>query len=663
MQVMNGVVAAFLVGCGGGSGDHKAGIITGKVLLAGANEAEHGGIIVYVPGSSFQARTAADGAWQITGLSAGAYEVFAEHPSAPAKRLGNAEIPRNRRQAQIPVELLPVILERSEEAAAAAAPSRDAFGSLRGVVLLENLESSDGVRIRVLGTRFVTAAESDGTFRFPLIDAGDYTIELSRPGYMTTTETVRVEGGRETVIGEVALLQEDDPPAVPPFQMTARAGSVPNTGAVAGQSQLTGSRSIVGLVEFGATEAGERPDFSDVTVAIENTDFLVVPDERGAFRFAQLPPGVYKILAVLGASNTPQVAIADVTLESTARVRFRFEVDGSTNLQQVIQLTGEVTTMEADGARVPVPAASVSLAGIPGATITTGLDGEFFFPNTPATQVSLVVTKEGFEDLTTAVDLTNRIGDVDLGEVVLQRRIDSPRVLSTSPFEGDRDVAVGMALPILIRFSKPMAAESLLPAVRVFPDTDFRLYLGANQHPQSDDSTLVIELLNDDERRPIRFSSVYEIGVSRSATDREGNPLREDFLLTFRTGGFGVVATNPVSGAREVRPGSGQAIEISFNTRLRPESARDGNISIRPRPDTQPQFSFSEDPRTGWTTVRIITRLAENRSYTVSIGRGVRASNGQSLSQAPFEFSFRTGRNPDGITRGGIRPADRNLPR
>jgi hypothetical protein len=231
---------------------------------------------------------------------------------------------------------------------------------------------------------------------------------------------------------------------------------------------------------------------------------------------------------------------------------------------------------------------------------------------------------------------------LDVGQLELRPRVNSPRVISSFPLPGQSNVPVGMALPVILRFSRGMDPATLLPAVRVFPDSDFRLHLGPNSHPDSDEATLVIEILNTDDRRPIRFNTAYEVSVSTAATDREGNPLAETYTLNFRTGGFSVIATDPANGEQQAPFGASIGITLEFNTRIRPESVRDGNIQIRPRPDTSPQFSLIEDPVTGWTTVRILTRLLPNRQYSVTVGRGVRAANGAPLTNSPYRFTFRT---------------------
>jgi hypothetical protein len=638
------LTVAGLVGCGRQpAGGPALGALGGTVLLSSPPDGNHAGITVYIPGTSFQARTAQDGSYVITGLGSGRYQVYAEHAQAKAQTVGFAQVDSQIHSPTNPSLLPTIILEPNPLTGPPAAASAAAYGSVRGSVFLEGLESSDGVRVRIEGTRFLTAAEADGSFRFPLVDPGDYTLSFERRGYESTTETIRVEVGRETVVGEIPMLRDEPEASGLNSGFPGRSALQPtNTTAPLQRSFLSGNRSIVGQVEV-VGSGGIRPaDVEGITVAIENTDYVELPDQRGSFRFAQLPAGVYKVLASLAGAE-PQSALVDLTQESTARVNFRFAPGTPSESDGQLTITGQVVTLTPEGDAIPVLGASVALSNT-AVMGMTGDNGEFRLDRAPASALTILVTKEGFADLATALDApASGEAMVDAGRLELKPKTDGPRVTGTNPVEGSGNVVVGETLPIQIRFSRPMDATTLLPAVRVFPDTDYRLYLGANQHPQADDSTLVIELDNRNDQRPIRFNAAYEVSIGTTATDREGRSLRSDFALNFRTGGFGVVGTTPADGSQDVNFGGGSSFFIQFNTRLRPESVREGTIQIRPRPDTTPQFLISEDPRTGWTTVKVTTRLAENREYAVSVSRGIRAANGQSLS--PYRFSFRTARS------------------
>ena len=91
-------------------------------------------------------------------------------------------------------------------------------------------------------------------------------------------------------------------------------------------------------------------------------------------------------------------------------------------------------------------------------------------------------------------------------------------------------------------------------------------------------------------------------------------------------------------GARQV---TNLPIVVFFNTKIQPESFNLNTVRFRPRLDVDPQFIFDTDARTGWTIVRILARLEPERTYTVTIGRGVRSATNQPLSNTPYTWRFR----------------------
>ena len=79
---------------------------------------------------------------------------------------------------------------------AAGQASRQGQGSLHGQVsVVDGTRGLDGALVRIVETGQTTSVDDYGSFRFPSLPAGDYTVEISFLGYDTLVETVTIPSG------------------------------------------------------------------------------------------------------------------------------------------------------------------------------------------------------------------------------------------------------------------------------------------------------------------------------------------------------------------------------------------------------------------------------------------------------------------------------------
>ena len=632
--------AVLLAGCGSGrrSGPETTalGEIAGQAMLADGGTNGHAGILIYLGGTSFSARTDEFGSYRITGVPRGQYSVMAERPGYRTISLGRAEVDPAVHTGADPLVMQTAILEQSDAATTAPAPASQ-LGAIRGALAVMGARSGEGVRVAVEGTPLVTLTDEAGVYQFFNVEPGAYVLELTKSGYRRQQVSVRVSAGQTVQVRDVML--EPETQSAPAAEQAPAVA--PLAGTTLDRAAAGGNRTITGLVT--AREPGGTPvaDFRRVSVSIDNSDYVVTPDATGRFEFNGLPPGVYTVIAVLD-DGQPVTKRVDLVAAATASVEFVLGGPGS-QPEGEGAVAGRVVLAGPYGESGP-PAEGVAI-GLAGTDITalTGRDGAFRLGKVPAATYSLVASKDGYTNVTVdGVEVTGG-QTVDVGEIVLEPKLDYPRVISTTPPDGTRDVVVGLKLPIRVKFSKRMNPDSVRGAVSVQPEANFRTFMGPGSHPQADDSTLVIELDNMDEQRPIKFRADYVIRIARAAADTDGLRMKEDYSFRFTTGAPGITGTRPADG--EVLRVTGEPtrpIMVYFNTRIRHESLQERTVRIRPDTDILPNITCRDDPRTGWTTAEIEFPLQGGKEYTVTIGRGVRATNNQSLANTPYQFSFRT---------------------
>ncbi len=609
----------------------KRGFITGRALLADAAPNGHLGILVYLAGTSYNAHTDENGAYTIAELPAGTYTIVAERQGYQTVTVDRVELDPSIHTREQPYIARTAILERADSPLTTAAKSQRPqrrLGSLIGYVTLVDAPRNDGVLVRIQGTPLVTVTDEAGIYRFLNVEQGAYRLTFEKPGYQSVAIDAVVIGGEETKADSVLMEREE--------AAQERAVTAPLT-----RAELVGDRMILGRVRVVDASGVEIKDYSRVTIALDNSDYIVTPDEDGRFEFSRLPAGLYTVLASLDGAS-PRSYLADLRDKKVTDLNIDLapaptEKPLPGTVKGKVELEAETADRPADPTGVQVALAGTRLLA------TVGADGGFVIEQVPPGTYVLTATRDGYEPARLDAVEVDAGQTVDVGTIRLELKRDYPRVIWTDPPDGARNIMVSYELVVKIKFSKPMDASAVEKAISIEPEPVYTFHMGTGSHPAADDRTAVIVFSNDDDNRPIKFNTRYQITVNRSASDQTGLTMKQDYTFGFVTGAPGIMRTSPRDGAVDARVnGQNMPISIFFNTRIRTETLNLNSVKIRPRLDVDPNIVFDTDPKTGWTIARIFAELEGGKEYTVTIDRSVRTGTNQPLSNTPYTFRFRT---------------------
>ena len=612
-------------------------------MLADAAEKGHAGTLVYVAGTSYAARTDENGAYTIAGVPGGEFSFMAERSGYTNLNIDSKTVLPAVHSALTPLELQTGILEPDDSRLTTAGRSMRKMGSLHGIVTPFGAPTGENVRVRIDGTDVVTVSDEAGQYRLPNVDVGEVRLLFTMTGYQPERATVTVEAGGDATVRPV-VLQPEQPAAPNPEPVPT---AVPTPAGPIVQNDLAGDRVIRGVVEARDPEGQPISDYRRVTISLDNSDYVVTPDTQGRLSFERLPPGLYTVLGVLDGLE-PVRTTADLLTSRTVGVVLKLsegtpldEATGTIIGRVVLEAGLDEPGNAADASGVTVGVAGTQLVAL------SATDGKFRMENVPIGLVNVVAGREGYEPARREGLEVTAGATVDAGEIRLEIKRDSPRVVSTSPANGAGDVMVANELTVVVKFSKKMNAASVRDAVTFDPTTPARTFIGQGAHPRSADDALVVLLTNDNAEQPIRYQTNYRFTIARTASDNDGNPMKADYNFSFTTGGVGITSTRPFDGDQAAIADSFQMpILINFNAKLRPESVTDRSVRIRPAPVSAPRLQVDSQPGTGWSTIVIFAELKRDRQYTVTVTRNVRTANGEPISRPPYSFSFSTQPEP-----------------
>jgi|GEM_PF-544832 len=611
------------------SAEPKA-FIAGRALLADAQPGGHLGILVYLAGTSYNAHTDENGAYRMSDLPPGQYTIVAEKNGYQTVTVDHVNLDPALHTRDNPYIARTAILERADSPLTTSTVQRvpKKLGGLYGYVTLVDAPSNDGVVVRIVGTPLVTVTDEAGIYRFLNVEQGAYRLTFEKPGFKSAAIDAVVIGGEETKADSVLLERENGG--------EDRAANIPIV-----RSELSGDRMIIGTVKVVDEQGNETRDFSRVTVALDNSDYIVSPDERGRFEFTRLSPGLYTVLASLD-GKPPMSFLADLRDKRVVELTINLApppeekpLPGTVKGKVILESDREEGAPDAAGVQV-------ALAGTR-LLVTSAPDGTFKMEDVPPGTYVLTLTRDGYEPgRVEGVEVLSG-QTVDVGEIKLEPKRDYPKVVWTDPPDGARNVMVGYDLTVKIKFSKPMDAASVERAITIEPLPVYKFFMGTGAHAGSDDRTAVIVFSNDDDARPIRYNTRYSVTVAKAATDQTGLTMKQDYVFSFTTGAPGIMRTAPRDGQVDARVNDlNMPISVFFNTKIRTETMNLNSVRIHPKPDVEPKIAFDTDPQTGWTIARIFAHLEDGKEYTVTIERSVRTSTNQPLSNTPYTFRFRT---------------------
>lgn len=573
------------------------------------------GVLVFAEGTSHAAYSDQLGFYVLSGLAPGEYRLRAlRHDLEPAL-IGEVVVQKSDLKLSQPFQDLGVVqMAHAPLPEAAGGPARGAvaLGSVLGRVVTTSPADTQGVVVEVAATDIRTVTDSAGMFTLRNLEAGNYTLRITRRGYAPKTITAQVESGRDLRLPDVAL------------------NLVDSSAAIAG-------RTLFGDVVVFDANGDRMSDFSAVTVALLGTATAATVNRAGQFTFRGLAPDVYTVAARADGFVLEEEVTVDLTELQGAEVGLVLrEIPGAGDLGGVV--AGRLVVEDPGG---NPRGATVSLAGT-SFIATTDASGAFRIEGVPEGLYDLIASLAGYE---TAVVEGIEVLDGEetmVGDVALSPEVDAPRVVSTTPVDGAVDVTIEEQTLVVVEFDQPMDQQSLRRAISISPSVDFTVRT-LGQHPMATDDRVVIELAGHTRQgTALRFGTQYRLGISRDAANREGVPLDSAFEMRFRTGEAKIIATRPADGERDAFVFETNPIRIYFNTAVEIERMDVSDIRIRPDLNAQPRYYLQRDSRTGWGVLVISGTFEFGQDYTVSIRGGVSTPSGQRISNIPYTFQFTT---------------------
>lgn len=664
--------------------------ITGRAQMEDAED--HEGIEVFLPGTTYIAKTNREGGFTFSNVQSGSYELVVEHDGYQQYRSEIFSVSPN----QV-LHLEPVLLTLD--------PSL-LLGTISGRVRLENSEDRAGAIVSLEGTPFTFSTANDGIFTFENVPPGDYVVSAQKPGYRAS-DTIRVslEPRNLLDVGEVTLqsslsaraaLDEEGVTSqvegrvylvgastfagtavsvAEPYQAVESDAtgyfvfdfvpvgrreisySHPGFNPVTFPAEVVaGTRTILRPVLLHKTDASDAessgarapvegyvevegaPDRGGVRIELIAADAEISPMETitsrsGRFTFQNVPEGAYRIRATKEGYADQNYMGLEIRDGRSPEIPILYLAIDENHQARNGAVQGTVYLEgERDHGGVIVGLEGTSVVG------QTGFDGIYRLQGVTEGAYTLRATKDGYEPgILDGVNVPPD-GQSILAPLTLKKKRDYVRVVSTTPANGAKDVVLTSLVPISIRFDRPMVGDTVKSHVRISPDVTYDAFFG-NEHPASNMDTLHLELVRS-ERPAVRFRTTYTVEVLPGANDFKGNTLEQPYRFTFTTSGARVIGSQPRDGVRGVLFTFKDNIIIDFNTQMDPKTVASA-LRITPSPASAPEMHTTMTPF-GYRA-NFSLELEENTTYTVRLSDRARTSFGEKLENTPYSFRFTTG--------------------
>lgn len=590
--------------------------VTGEVGLTGRGDA--GGVQVYIPDSPFMSITGPKGRYTLRGIEPGDYAVLARADGFETHLIGNISVPDPPTTSTVVLAKAVLKPRMADHASTATA---QVPGAIEGVVTygagprVGSRPDLGACRVELGSTPYRTICGNDGRFMLWAIPAGRYTLRAEIRGYAVTSNTV------EVLPGKTANVSIEIKPAAPP----------------------SGTRRISGFVEMRGIDGNLTQDYARVLVRVDGrSDKDATLDGKGAFTIAGLAPARYVLTATAngyGSSAPAEIDLTDIAAMSVQMRLSAAQTSATTTLEAgTASIVGraiknEPNVSDMSGITVAVPGTSVMA--------TTDADGNFALGGVPAGSRSVIAQASGYKDARVGPFEVTAGQDLQLDTIQLEPSIELPRVISTDPQSGTRDVRIDREIPIMIRFNKKMDSESLRKAIWVEPAVSCKVFVG-RELPTTDYDLACVILYGVSQTTPARFRAQYRINVNRDARDTEGNRMERPFAMTLRTGGPSIIGTIPANRGMKPTGSPADPVTIRFNAPIDPASFNNRTLRFTPRISPEPQYQLATEPDSGWSRLNVIATLDPNTTYRITLGQGVRTVNNLPLENTPYSFSFRT---------------------
>jgi hypothetical protein len=422
--------------------------LKGKVLLA--EQGDHSGVLVSVPGTSYLATSDEQGNYEIRGLPPGEYRLaFQKTGFEPAKAPA--------------VTLRSGVIQGVDQVTLQRRLSDQTTGEVQGFVQEEGGYATNlgGYEVSLKGNlSYQTTTEPSGKYVFTNVDPGVYRLTVTGEGIETYEMIgVQVRPGERTEVPKAVLTLEEIP--------------------VEDDSEATGSKLM------GTALLDGKKNHAGIMVSIEGTNLLQSTDARGEYVFYDVPSGLYRVhlnadgyrgetIEGVQISAGQSVTLGPVTLyeeRESPYVLYTEPSDGASDVPVDAYIDVRVVfSNRMDGASVK---RAVSIE--PAVSYRTFFGGEH--PESGVDRLLIQLQRSGDPPLKFNEEYTITIGDS--AEDVYGTRMDEPyrfsittsgpRIVSTYPEDGADGIIFLVDDFILINFNSTVQYENFLNAVNISP--------------------------------------------------------------------------------------------------------------------------------------------------------------------------------------------------
>lgn len=210
-----------------------------------------------------------------------------------------------------------------------------------------------------------------------------------------------------------------------------------------------------------------------------------------------------------------------------------------------------------------------------------------------------------------------------------------PKVIWTSPFDGQVGPITNFWGSITIRFNKIMDISTLNRSLELLPSQTGYAWIDTNG-PGLHNGDVAYIGLNSDSSTYWEIGQTYTFTVLATLKDINGNPLTSPYSFSFTPEPyFRVASTYPQNGSTKVS--RYQYIYIGFNNRINFQSFQ-SSVSISPSIPGNWEYydSYNE------VHLNPASELSPNTEYIVTLSTGMLDAQGRALPSI-YTFSFTTG--------------------